>query len=135
MGDTKTLGYEYDSLPTLVQGPLTISTSGGGTPTVVANSKDAETPLGATATRIPLVAAAPGGPISSAVEGTSGQQKLYVVVSGLRCDSQPGTLYEAYLDLPANASSETKKLHYLGTFNFFNSEERAGQVEIRFDLR
>jgi outer membrane protein OmpA-like peptidoglycan-associated protein/subtilisin family serine protease len=65
------------------------------------------------------------GEASEAVTGETitprSGKRLYLVLRNYRADSPPGTVYRVYLELPANATPEIARRHYVGTFNFFES--------------
>ncbi|NJO12152.1 MAG: tyrosinase family protein [Gammaproteobacteria bacterium] len=131
VGETKTLGYSYDSLPPkpqLVQ--LAMSTSSSSESTI-ASSNAAPKVLGTRPTRIALTPTAPLGEIGTAVSGTEEDQRLVIEIAGIRCATQPGTLYEVFVDLPSDPSAETKREHYVGTFNFFGATD--AEAVARFD--
>jgi tyrosinase len=47
--------------------------------------------------------------------------RYYLVVRDLQVKSQPGVLYEIYLDLPQGASAETREAHKVGSLSFFTA--------------
>ena len=118
VGDTTSLGYQYDSLPT--PAPVVISgATAGGEPRTIATS-EMGIRLGSR-TRIPLRAASPDGVITGSVASAAASGRVYLVLSGLAAKVEPGTLYDAFVDLPERASAAQKREHYLGTFSFFGS--------------
>jgi hypothetical protein len=48
-----------------------------------------------------------------------GGQRLYLLLKGLQCTSQPGVTYHLYLDLPEGASPSPEDVHHIGIINFF----------------
>ena len=44
-------------------------------------------------------------------------------MSSASANLNPGTLYEAYIDLPADASAAEREERYLGTFSFFGATD------------
>jgi hypothetical protein len=46
-------------------------------------------------------------------------QRLYLLLKGLQCTSQPGVTYHLYLDLPEGASPSPEDVHHIGIINFF----------------
>jgi len=122
--------YGYDDLPKVPEQKLSLSTSGAETSEVLATSSASTTQLLPTQTRIALKPTSSNAPISSAVL-SGGSRRFFVVIEGVNSRSQPGTMYEAFLDLPVQADRATLKLHYLGTFNFFNTAK--GEQRTRFD--
>lgn len=132
MGDTQALGYGYDTLPAIQKTQLSMSTAGAPAKVIAASTADS-TALGTSATRIALEPDSAGGPITAAVAGTTGQQRLVMVISGVRCNVEPGTRYEVFLDLPPDANLATRQAHFVGAFNFFKAVESAAPLEYRFD--
>lgn len=53
------------------------------------------------------------------VRGLAGDHKLYLVVTDLRTNVQPGVTYGLYLELPPNAAPEIAQMHLVGSLNFF----------------
>lgn len=77
-------------------------------PPVEVNSEPVTLPLnfGDQIEEIRKVAATPG-------------EKLFLVVSGIEADTQPGVTYQLYIGLPANAPPDPKSPYYVGTFSLF----------------
>ena len=47
--------------------------------------------------------------------------RYYLVIRDLQVRSQPGVLYDIYLDLPEGASAATREAHKVGSLNFFTA--------------
>ena len=59
--------------------------------------------------------------ITSETIAPSSGRRLYLVLSNYRAEGPPGVVYRVYLELPANATPEVARRHYVGTFNFFDA--------------
>jgi hypothetical protein len=59
--------------------------------------------------------------VPDVVKGLAGDRKMYLVIRDLRTNTPPGVTYSIYLDLPADATPEVARKHFVGTFNFFNA--------------
>lgn len=117
VGETQVLGYQYDDLPTVPPKPVSGSTSGAPPRTIAASTAGVE--IGSQGVRIPLRTPSADGVISGSVASATATGRIFLVLSGLSSAIEPGTLYEAFVDLPPNASETEKRARYLGTFSFF----------------
>lgn len=52
--------------------------------------------------------------------------RIYLVVRGLQADTQPGVLYNLYLDLPPQANEQQMQAHSVGVINFFHAHPAGG---------
>jgi tyrosinase len=118
MGDTVALRYQYDSLPAPPSGKVVASAAAVKSVRLAASAV-AETTLGPGPTRVPLKPSVSGTTVSAAVSALPQTGRLFLSIDRLRTEVEPGVLYEAFVDLPANADLETRKKHYVGTFSFF----------------
>jgi hypothetical protein len=59
--------------------------------------------------------------LASLLETLPSGKKLYVVLRDFRTNTQPGVLYNAYLNLPEKAPPELAREHAIGVVNFFNA--------------
>lgn len=117
MGDVTPLGYQYDTLPTRPPQPVSAGTAGGPPRTVATSARGVRLDTGAT--RIPLRPSAVGGVISGSVSSLTATGQVFIVFKDLNSNVEPGTIYEAFVDLPANPTDADKRARYLGTFSFF----------------
>jgi hypothetical protein len=46
---------------------------------------------------------------------------LFLIVSDLRANEQPGAGYRVYLDLPRDAKASGRERYYAGDINFYNA--------------
>jgi hypothetical protein len=69
-----------------------------------------------------------------AVNGLTGEKKLYLIVRNLTTNIQPGVLYSVYLNLPPNASADVAAKHRIGTINFFNATGQKSDKFVSFDI-
>lgn len=111
--------YAYDAVPRIPGEGLTSSTSGTGEPEVLAASTSGPIRLGARPTRVTLSALADTSLTTAA--RASPNRAIVVLMEGVNSASQPGTLYEVFLDLPSDADRTSYRDHYIGTFNFFDT--------------
>jgi len=51
----------------------------------------------------------------------SSGKRLYLVLKGLHCTSQPGTTFHLYLDLPEGISPSSDEVRHVGIINFFGT--------------
>jgi hypothetical protein len=51
----------------------------------------------------------------------SPSRRAYLVLRGLKSESQPGVLYNVYLNLPQGLAASGVNAHHAGTLNFFDS--------------
>jgi tyrosinase len=68
----------------------------------------------------------PGGngmALAPFVAGLPPQQRLLLIVDGLKTNQQPGVLYDIFLELPDNADQAKRNAHYVGSINFFDAQE------------
>ena len=121
--------YDYDALPRIPGERLTSSASGKGQPEILAASTSGPTELTAQPTRIALSPRADTS-LSVAARATP-NRSIVVLMSGVNSASQPGTLYEVFLDLPSGADRGTYRDHYIGTFSFFNTGK--GEQSFEFE--
>ena len=48
-------------------------------------------------------------------------RNLFLVLTGLHAEKQPGTLFHLYIDLPADVTPEPGNAWHLGSINFYNA--------------
>jgi tyrosinase len=121
--DTAKLGYTYDRFETVpacaATGPAIVAAPEAKRHAAVATA----VALGAEPVRVNLEPpsdakeAAPS--LTAAVQKLSGSRRLYLVVKKLMTETQPGVLYNVYLDLPSGAKPDNA--HYVGSVNFFHA--------------
>jgi hypothetical protein len=56
------------------------------------------------------------------------RRRIYLLVRGLRCESQPGVTYHLYLDLLEGISPSADDLRRVGTVNFFSASSSGRAV-------
>jgi tyrosinase len=84
--------------------------------------------------RIPL-AKAQRAAAAATPRTTGGPATYFVVVQGLQADTQPGVLYNLYLNLPDAASDATSASHLIGSINFFGAMSHAMRNRfVSFDI-
>tara|TARA_B100000678_G_scaffold262950_1_gene245462 strand:- start:6222 stop:7610 length:1389 start_codon:yes stop_codon:yes gene_type:complete len=119
VGETAALGYRYDSLPPSPSGPISAGTAGGRSRTVATGgSVTLDKPVTVTMRMTPVDGAISGSVLSATATG-----RALLVLRDLSANLNPGTLYEAYIDLPADASAAEREERYLGTFSFFGATD------------
>ncbi|AUW58426.1 hypothetical protein C1T17_10260 [Sphingobium sp. SCG-1] len=139
VGDTVALGYQYDGLPAAPSSTATVSPlarSAGPRPLRSIARSERMTRLNRTETRIPL-SIATNGLVSGSIAPSTSTERVYLVLTGLSANVEPGTLYDVFLGLPPSATAQEKKARYLGTFSFFGtSGEHAhgGEAGPSFDV-
>ena len=129
---TDSRGYSYDCLEPMPRGagrPGESDESESVGPAIAVSTGGGEgrgITLGRGATRVRLGA----GEASEAETGGTiiprSGRRLYLVLRNYRAESPPGTVYRVYLELPANATPEIARRHYVGTFNFFDAVPHHG---------
>jgi hypothetical protein len=75
-------------------------------------------------TATPVRVTLPGNPVRAALQA-SDDATLYVVLRELKARAEPGVSFAVYLDLPENASPETRQDRRIGSLNFFGSAAHA----------
>ena len=121
------LGYTYQEFqpgPRLVASrALALNAQEPVATSTVATS--ASVALSGATTRVALQIAA-GAPQNRAFDLTLNAPapdlgRYYLVIRDLQVKSQPGVLYDIYLDLPEAASAEARAAHKVGSLNFFTA--------------
>lgn len=123
--DTGKLGYSYDSLEPAPQGFVPIGPSLiGHKPSSVVAKVAGGLKLGAAAATARLESAHPGVTFKfpTQVAALLPEKKLYLVLRGLSTDTQPGVLYNVYVNLPAGTTPKKGDPHYAGVINFFGAQ-------------
>jgi tyrosinase len=131
--NTKKCDYKYDQL---ISAPVHIAAaaapSAAAAPaaaTTVATSQGGPITLGAASVRVNVqaaaspAAAAPGvAPLAARLSALPENRRLYLVISNIKAEAPPETLYRVYLDLPEGTPpSDPINSHYVGSFNFFDA--------------
>ena len=75
-------------------------------------------PIGVALTPPAGAGASIGERVASAVKSS---RALHLMLTGLRANVQPETLYQVYLGLPSGAAPTPDSANFVGTFNFFNA--------------
>jgi tyrosinase len=78
--------------------------------------------LAARPVRVPLSKAQRTG--AATPQAATGPATYYVVIEGLKADTQPGVLYNLYLNLPDAAPETASATHLIGSINFFGVMSR-----------
>lgn len=139
VGKTDALGYRYDALPQKPQLPISLGAAGGPRRIVARSRRD----VSLTApVAVPLRPVAVDGVISGSVASATATGRIYLLLDDLQSNIEPETLYELFVDLPANPTAEQKRAHYLGAFTFFgaigeghHASGRQRTIEITEQLR
>ena len=134
--DIASLGYTYDRfepVPGGVPRPiLATALLQGERLAAMAGSKNMA--LGASPTRVLLEPPQPAAPANAAasvrdqVMGLTPGRRVFLVARDLRAATQPGVLYNLYLDLPENPTAQQLADHFVGTINFFAAHHGAGMA-------
>lgn len=112
---TAQLGYEYDQLEPVPSCPSSEDAFVAPIETSVIATESAVS-LAATPVRVRLGE----GSTPAGLEAPD-DRELYVVVKGLEAETQPGVVYNLYLNLPEGASGEAEEAHRVGSVNFFGA--------------
>jgi tyrosinase len=135
---TDARGYSYDCLEPIPSATLLAGESEdemeSTEPAIAANAgREGRRgiALGSGPTRVRLGA----GEASEAVLGETitprSGKRLYLVLRNYRAEGPPGVVYRVYLELPAHATPEIARRHYVGTFNFFDAVPHHAGAEVR----
>ncbi|MDI1266713.1 MAG: tyrosinase family protein [bacterium] len=136
--NTKKCDYDYDLL---IPAPLVASAAPSAAssvaaaaapaaPLTVAKSQSGPVALGAAPVRVnlqpavPIPPAAPGAapaasPLSGRLSDLAGNRRIYLVISDLKANVAPETLFRVYLDLGDGPPADPVNSNYVGSFNFF----------------
>lgn len=134
ISNLETLSYRYDAVPGLAASVSTVASSttpasrvllrsGRASQAAVASSADqpaAPIELGWDPVRsilAPLNAQTRLAAVAADI--TSGAGNLVLRLRDVQAQTDPGTAYQVFLDLPANASDELQDQHYVGLVVFF----------------
>jgi tyrosinase len=107
--------------------------------TIIAKNSGAIT-LESGTTRVLLADVSPTNPaigsIVAEVKAMPPNQRLFLVLRGLRADKPPGTLYHLFLDLPEGAAPDIKTPppQLAGNLNFFNFVNDDAKAFRSFDI-
>src|SRR5205823_3907970 len=74
--------------------------------------------------------------LGTRIEKLAAGHALYLIVSDLKTDGAPGTVYDLFLELPANAGKAAAQ-YWVGSINFFAAEHRhegSQPVTYSFDI-
>lgn len=81
--------------------------------------------LGSATTRVSLAPAATtprgGRTLASWLDALEKEERVALILRGLRAQKPPGVLYHLYLDLPPGATPTPGDPHLVGVVNFFNA--------------
>ena len=92
--------------------------------TIVARGQAMESTIVVKAAKPVALAAAP---VTVALRGSAlaarvdAGRRLFLVVSDLRANEQPGAGYRVYLDLPRDAKASGRERYFAGDINFYNA--------------
>jgi tyrosinase len=75
--------------------------------------------LGAAPTRIALAPVVRGETVASRAASLRPGRRLYLLIRGLRVDTEPGVIYHVYLNLPAGAKPADYDPRHVGIINFY----------------
>lgn len=98
--------------------------------TIVAGGQAMESRMVAKATKPVALAAAPAvvalcgsgqRTLAERVDALPAGRRLFLVVSDLRANEQPGAGYRVYFDLPRGAKEAGRERYYAGDINFYNA--------------
>ena len=81
-------------------------------------------PVALAAGPVSVALAPPAGAAASVGErlaAVKAGRTLHLMLTGLRADTQPETIYQVYLGLPSGTAPTPDSASYVGTFNFFNA--------------
>ena len=60
------------------------------------------------------------------IEALGEDQRLYLVISNFKAQTQPGVVYRVYLDLPTGPSDANREGQFIGTMTFFDATAHSG---------
>lgn len=91
---------------------------------------EAAVPLAATPKTVELSPAAPNASLAAAAANAApaGPTRFLLTLRDVTVQSNPGTTYEVFLDLPEGASAEVADRHYVGLLNFFGVASSMGHM-------
>lgn len=121
-------GYAYDKLEAVPDCPLSPDkiVKAPKNQRSVGIVKTTPVKLGAGPTRVTLEPISPQKdtapkPLPARVGGLPEGKRLYLVAKNLQTNTQPGVLYNVYLDLPAKPSKKQLTTHHIGILSFFGA--------------
>jgi len=151
--NTKKCDYKYDQLigaPMLVAAAAAPSAAAAApaAATTVAKSQAGPIALGAAPVRVNVqaaaspTAAAPGAAsLGARLSALPENRRLYLVISNIKADAPPETVYRVYVDLPEGTPpSDPINSNYVGSFNFFDAvphgddHSQHGSKPVSFDV-
>jgi tyrosinase len=153
IADAAALPYKYDKLPGVSSGVISVAAvpqmnvllrsiapgaelSQDATPAhlapVVLGPKSAKVKLAPAVAQNRLRALAPN-------LLAAGQTRLFLLLKDVQAQANPDTVYQVFLDLADNSSSEMEDEHYVGLLNFFGVSPVPGQKapnghDVEFDV-
>jgi tyrosinase len=123
VSDTRALDYTYDSLPAapLQQREVTVAASDvppEPEPEIVGASEEPVRLVGSPA----HVSVAVDQRARSALLGAAAPRRVVLSIDNIEADTNPGTVYGVYVNLPEGAPPEVEALHHVGNASFFGIE-------------
>ena len=132
------LGYRYQRTtpppaPRIPQGVTSVTSQppppGLAHPPELVGASERPVQLTGRPTRVAMSVAEPTGPVRHTMAAPDRPNRVYLNVEGIEGESNPGTVYAVYIDLPDDDDEDTDpETHYVGTINFFGIEA-AGDVD------
>ena len=120
--DIAPLGYSYEALAPVPTCPP--GTGAAGPPqrrARVATALQLSTTPAKARLLPPPGAGAGVGNLAARVRALTGNRRLYLVISKLSATAQPGTTFDVFLELPADASGAAAEAYKIGTIHFFDA--------------
>ena len=121
------LGYSYDKLIPVINKALIEKIkrlrliAQFRRPGPIPESGQIRVPLGPEPVVLRLGPSIRNRPLSTMMKALPVAKSVRLVISNLRADAAPGTIFLVYINLPKNASSEDANRHYAGAITFFDA--------------
>lgn len=124
--DIMPLRYRYEALAQVPVCPPGTGAAGPPQRRAVARSLELSTTPAKTRLLPPPGAGAGVGNLAARVRALTGNRRLYLVISKLSAQAQPGTAFDVFLELPADASGAAAEANKIGTIHFFDAVGHGG---------
>jgi tyrosinase len=122
--DTNALGYTYDSFETVPACAIPaagLESFGANRQRLAATTSPVELGVGPIAIKLKREPGTESVPLRARLQSLNPAQHIYLVLRGLRANTQPGVLYHVYIDFADQPAPDLRTAQPVGVFNFFGS--------------